>query len=375
MRHLNTRLLNLLPQALQSQAQEYLQTAVTEAEDANITRDTQKATESDNIKKRIGLLASIKSMTAILNQRIDMRRPDLKIEPWHIVCTDVISVDCEVEHLQHDLSHKIVVEGINYEVSLQDEQIGKQRHVRAESRADHSSGHGEIEILRVLRCYRYFHDTESNRFGLVFKFPSPSSQSREVVSLRQMLDSTTGWEHRPPLEAQFKLACDLVSSFLRYHKIAWLHKNVNSSNVVFFPHGNRPPLGFIDQPYIIDFNHSRPNEPMGFTERPREGANERDYQHPEYLQNHYRYRLSFEYYSLGFVLLEIGLWRSLASLTKDWRGGNDEIGRRVLHEKMFMLKHRVGSKYHDVVRRCLTGDFGMQEQDEHSEVYRRVIRS
>jgi len=187
LRHLNTRLLNLLPQALQSQAQEYLQTAVTEAEDANITRDTQKATESDNIKKRIGLLASIKSMTAILNQRIDMRRPDLKIKPWHIVCTDVISVDCEVEHLQHDPSHKIVVEGINYEVSLQDEQIGKQRHVRAESRADHSSGHGEIEILRVLRRYRYFHDSEINRFGHVFNFPSPSPQIREVVSLRQRM--------------------------------------------------------------------------------------------------------------------------------------------------------------------------------------------
>jgi len=340
-RHLNTRLLNLLPQALQSQAQEYLQTAVTEAEDANITRDTQKATESDNIKKRIGLLASIKSMTAILNQRIDMRRPDLKIKPWHIVCTDVISVDCEVEHLQHDPSHKIVVEGINYEVSLQDEQIGKQRHVRAESRADHSSGHGEIEILRVLRRYRYFHDSEINRFGHVFNFPS------RVPKFERLFRCVKGW----------------------------LHKNVNSSNVVFFPHGNRPPLGFIDQPYIIGFNHSRPNEPMGFTERPREGANERDYQHPEYLQNHYRYRLSFEYYNLGFVLLVIGLWRSLASLTKDWRGGYDEFGWRVLHEKIFMLKHRVGSKYHDAVRRCLTGDFGMQEQDEDSDVYRTAIRS
>lgn len=382
-RHLNTRLLNLLPQVLQVQAQEYLQTAMIQTDDANIVRDTQQALESDNREEQIGLLASIKSMTAILDQRIDIRRPDLEIEPWNIVCTDVISIDCEVGHLQNDPSHKVIVEWINYEVSLQDEQIGKQRHIRAESRAELFSGHGEIENLRVLRCYKYFHDSENNRFGLVFDFPSSNSQQpceEVVIPLRQMLESSTiGWEHQPPLEAQFKLACDLVLSFLAYHKIGWLHKNVNTSNVVFFPHGNKTPLDFIDQPYIIGFNHSRPDEPMGFTEGPREGdADERDYQHPEYLANHYRYRLSFEYYSLGLVLLEIGLWRSLASLTKDWKGsGNEEFKRRILNEKLFMLKHRMGSRYHDVVRRCLTGEFGvMPEQDEEdSDDCRRAMRS
>ena len=267
------------------------------------------------------------------------------------------------------------MEWINYEVSLQDEQIGKQRYVRTESRAELFSGHGEIETLHVLRCYKYLHDREYNRFGLVFDIPSSTYQPCEVVSLRQILDSTTGWEHRPALETQFKLACDLVSSFLGYHKIGWLHRNVNSCNLVFFPHRDRTPLDFIDQLYIIGFNHSRPDEPMGFTQGPREGADERDYQHPQYLQNHYRYRLSFEYYSLGLVLLEIGLWRSLASLTRDWKDGGDEFRMRILNEKLFMLKHRMGSIYHDAVRRCLTGEFGVREQDEESDSYRKAMRS
>lgn len=371
-RHLNTRLLKMLSQVLQYQAQGYLETAMMETDDVELVGNTLKG---DNNETRIGLLASIKSMTAILNERLDIRRPDLETGPWNIVCTNTISVDCEVGYLRPNPVHKIIVEWINYEVSLQDERIGKQRHVRAESTAELFSGHGNIESLRVLRCHKYFHDSDNNRFGLVFDYPSPTSQSCEVVSLRQMLDSTTGREQRPNLEAQFKLAGDLVSSFLGYHKIGWLHRNVNSSNVIFFPHGNRNPLEFIDQPYIIGFNHSRPDEPIGFTEGPRDGADERDYQHPEYLQNHYRYRLSFEYYSLGLVLLEIGLWRSIASLTKNWKGTNEELRSLIMNDRLFMLKYRMGSIYHNVVRRCLSGEFGIQEQDVDSDVYRRAMRS
>ena len=372
-RHLNTRLLRTLPRRLQSQVQVYLQTALLDTS-AELIKGSEFVFGSDKDRKLVRLLASIKSMTTILDRRTAIKRPDLEIETWKIVSKQHISTDCEIAHLKTDSSYRLIVEWINYEISLQEERVGEQRHARAESRAELFSGHGEIEKLRVLRCFKYCHDSENDRFGLVFEFPTWASRPCEVVSLRQMLDSTTGWEHYPPLDAQFKLACDLVSSFLGYHQIGWLHRNINSSNIVFFPRSRKDALDVMHEPFIIGFNHSRPDEPLGFTDGPREDDDERDYHHPEYLVNHYRYRLLFEYYSLGLVLLEIGLWKSLSSLTKGWRVGNEEFKRRIRDERLFMLKHRMGNKYHEAVRRCLTSDFGTQGGEDESDSYKNALR-
>lgn len=240
------------------------------------------------------------------------------------------------------------MEWIYYQVSLQDERIGQQRHVRAQSRAELFSEPGEIEKLRVLRCFKYCHDSENDRFGLAFNFPPGAPSPCEPVSLRQVLDATTGWEHRPSLDAQFTLARDLVSSFLGYHRIGWLHRNVSSSNVVFFPARRQNALTVLHDPFIIGFNHSRPDEPLGFTDGPREDGDDRDYHHPTYLARQTRYCQAFEYYSLGLVLMEVGLWKSLSDLTKGWKGGDSELfRRRILSERLFMLKHRMGTQYHE----------------------------
>lgn len=49
---------------------------------------------------------------------------------------------------------------------------------------------------------------------------------------------------------------------------------------------------------------------MWHTDGPISGAIFQEYQHPEYLRTG-RYRAAYDYYSLGLVLLEIGVWMSL----------------------------------------------------------------
>ena len=68
--------------------------------------------------------------------------------------------------------------------------------------------------------------------------------------------------------------------------------------------------------YLAGFNHSRPNIQTAFTEGPHKNPGEEKYQHPQYTngQSRQRFKEGYDYYSVGSVLLEIGLWKSLSDL-------------------------------------------------------------
>ena len=72
----------------------------------------------------------------------------------------------------------------------------------------------------------------------------------------------------------------------------------------------------LSRPYLIGFNHSRPNTKVAFTVGPLDNPGEEDYQHPQYaiygLKK--RFQPGYDYYSVGLVLLEMGLWASLGDL-------------------------------------------------------------
>lgn len=89
-----------------------------------------------------------------------------------------------------------------------------------------------------------------------------------------------------------------------------------------------------------------------------------DYQYPNYL----RYRLclcpEFDYYSLGIVLLEIGLWSSLRKMTADWEKDSvymdpspENLQKRLLTSKVPKLGPLLGANYRDAVKLCLEGAF------------------
>lgn len=95
------------------------------------------------------------------------------------------------------------------------------------------------------------------------------------------------------------------------------------------------------------------------------------YCHPKYKQNsHQNFCRQYDYYALGALLLEIGQWEALDSicnsqirsaLNKDVNlldtvtHGSD--GKTLLKR----LRYNAGDIYHDVVKTCLTGDFGVAE--------------
>jgi len=68
-----------------------------------------------------------------------------------------------------------------------------------------------------------------------------------------------------------------------------------------------------------------------------------------------RFRLEYDYYSLGLVLLEIGLWDSIARVKAR---SVSELREMLPDKRVPLLGHCVGTAFREAVAKCLRGDFG-----------------
>ena len=79
----------------------------------------------------------------------------------------------------------------------------------------------------------------------------------------------------------------------------------------------------------------------------------KEYQHPLYHQGH-RFIREFDFYSLGIVLLEIGLWTPLGTMTTRWKYVKlEELRLTLLSKRVPLLSHAMGSGYREAVEACL----------------------
>src|SRR3569833_1804053 len=267
--------------------------------------------------------------------------------------------------------------------------------------------------LRLLKCFKFFEEAGDNKAGysFVYEVPAASRPSVSAISpspgdctltthLEQLKTSTQlakdnpGMAHvsQPLLGDKFRLASMLASNLHAFHGIGWYHENYHSNNVVFFNASSQgasdrsggDPSSSLDktaikkttvinastsrillQPYTVGLNKSRPGGEAWHTQGPSLDTEFSDYQHPDYRQVTKRYRNGYDYYTLGIVLLEIGLWTPLqawarGSTAKTGPGTDD---RRTLNPYQFRdlllsryvprLAPRMGQSYHDVVKTLL----------------------
>lgn len=220
----------------------------------------------------------------------------------------------------------------------------------------------------VLPCEGFCH-LEQHAFGLVFRIPSQDPSSAHSVSSRilepmtliDIIRETQSRDKRPPLDDLFKLAWTLANSVATFHAAEWLHKNLCSFNVLFFPTSKKLVSDSISSPYISGFNFSRENSQNAFSIGPSTEKEASDYQHPEYIGNDnpgapVRFRQEFDYYSLGLILLEIGLWKPLKHLLRGRETMSPAAIRSFLLEKKTKeLGSYVGRRYQEAVEACLNG--------------------
>jgi serine/threonine protein kinase len=232
---------------------------------------------------------------------------------------------------------------------------------RVEALASLLNSDDHPEQLRILRCLGFIHDVSNDSqpaFGLVYGIPA--SANVKIRNLSEVISDTARITPRPTLEARLRLAYTLARSLSTFHKLGWLHKSISAYNVLLFNSPGSSSSAWLDSPYLVGFNHSRQKDPLAFTVGPTTNPAANRYHHPQYLrmqgQEQPQYRLEFDHFSLGLVLLEIGLWKPLETLTKDMKGKAPEARINLLcTSRVPLLGHQMGTAYERAVLACLKG--------------------
>ena len=198
----------------------------------------------------------------------------------------------------------------------------------------------------------------STRPGLIFENPSHVNRETPPTSLMDAIRKTP----KPSLITRVALAQKIAQCLLYLHAVNWLHKGLRSEEILFFP-SSQEELDFVS-PYVTGFEHSRRARFKEIsTEVPRVGKMEM-YRHPDIQVNGLgiSYRKTFDIYSLGIVLVEIGHWRPIESvmgvedtLEKDLKATSD-VQHRLLNSEPRLLEclhSETGDIYTGVVKTCV----------------------
>ena len=245
------------------------------------------------------------------------------------------------------------------------------------------------DVLRVPDCLGYFDDAEvtseiqdqrpkARRLGFVFQ--NPVNSSTNIVALQKLLKS----QPPPLLTKRVDLARAVSSCVHHLHSINWLHKGLRSDNVVFSAEQN---VVDFSKPFLSGFGYARPAYRDEFTEILSENPLHDMYRHPFThgrgpYEERQGFRRTFDFYSLGIVLMEIAVWDTIDRIVgiEDPRTANaavlSGIRSRLLDEKHFLddVGSNVGYRYQEVTRICLQGssEFGIGLCDDESDVVTAV---
>lgn len=241
--------------------------------------------------------------------------------------------------------------------------------------------------FRALICKGIYYDERRHTIGLVYSFPYGPLKSAlakdvkpRVLQLAEVLR-----KHGEPIDydqnkivsidERLHLAYNLANAVFEFHKIRWLHKNISSYNIIFFDidadgdtKSETPRKISLASPFLIGFSHSRPDEASMYSNK-LYSSDELLYafHHPNYggVDGKFTpYRTEYDYYSLGLVLLEIGLWWPLETIMSSM---DEELSRE---EKRLQIKSgyvpflagSVGEVYAEVVMICLSnGEAGLRQ--------------
>ncbi|KAH8881909.1 hypothetical protein GQ53DRAFT_847967 [Thozetella sp. PMI_491] len=234
-----------------------------------------------------------------------------------------------------------------------------------------------MAVLDSLGYFQY-EDQAHRLFGIISEFPSDSDHGRAPVSLNELL--TDGTKHKrlyglANLSQRIRIAQRLAITLLELHNAEWLHKDLNSWNIIFFYNGSAV-TPYFDAPYISGFEYARPDN-IGAISFNARSSPMSVYRHPSLLgpfssgEERPRFQRIHDIYSLGLLLLEIGLWKQVGDFCKSNTKSIDFANtlKRLAEQE---LPHRMGTIYRDVVLRCIDGH-GLcpsnpeQEELEHSE--------
>ncbi|KAG4438267.1 hypothetical protein IFR05_006249 [Cadophora sp. M221] len=247
----------------------------------------------------------------------------------------------------------------------------------------------------ILKSVSYIHQPEMYRFGVLFSIPR---QYEFPISTT----GTTALPHRPetlhsiisrgtpvpfnPEKKSFSPKCSLDSRFAVAHMIAksvfclhsydWVHESLRSENILMLSEKMKPissaSSSYLGRPFIIGFDASRSTDGI-FSIGQETVATERErfaqeiYSHPDrqgsQALGRIRYQMCHDKYSIGVILLKIGLWMPLEK-DKSMREIRDKtsatpyekviaVRKALIRLAQEKLSITMGRSYTKVVLECL----------------------
>jgi hypothetical protein len=246
--------------------------------------------------------------------------------------------------------------------------------------------------LRTLDCLGVIEEQDNQgstcRYGLLFKPPQPES--------RTLLSIINHDDFEFDLDERFSLSYQLTKSVLFLHLSGWLHKGLRSDNILCF--GNNCDRIAVNDPYIVGFEYSRQSGSSNQTEGVLDDLEFNLYRHPDVQglpeepvdndaktavrQTRPPYAQKYDVYSLGVILLEIGVLRSAYNMY-DQAQRQQEYGTHSAERFSTWLRDKevpklgriMGRTYRDVVLRCLSGNLADDaKMSPETALYMSVLR-
>lgn len=257
--------------------------------------------------------------------------------------------------------------------------------------------------LRTLTCYGVTNEYSSagaagewfiTDYNIVYKIDTPT-----FFSLRKLLNQGNSNKPGPKeqkvrgaktglsLGKRFTIAQTLASAVMCLHLADWLHKAIRSENILFFAESMADAGSTL--PYLVGFEYSRPDAPDERTEDIVDGDEYVYYRHPnahfvpvadlqQPLGGAGRYSKLYDIYSLGVILIELGLFKSTRSIVRSYTGSKAEVSgegiRKVLlDEGIADLRFYMGDVYANAARVCLDGFFDKFDKDDLPMAFSKYV--
>ncbi|TAQ88527.1 hypothetical protein B7494_g3143 [Chlorociboria aeruginascens] len=251
----------------------------------------------------------------------------------------------------------VIIEWVEYDREDPDARFNHIRRIDDLARMIHSASDRHPD-LHTIDCLGYTDDTSTSRYGLIYKAPQASSSTLNTLISSNDLRT-------PDLGDRFKLAHTLAVALWSLHSLDWLHKSVCSMNILFFPSAFSSPetkpttmaalIPDILNPCLLGFDASRPDDMSEMSVASNNTTVFDLHRHPDSLNGMSRkpYCKSFDIYSLGLVLLEIGLWKTLQTYHKSHYSVERFRDKVVIQNLVPNLSSKTGRLYKEVVECCL----------------------
>lgn len=262
----------------------------------------------------------------------------------------------------------VLIEWVDYDREDLDEKFVHLRRLDQLSRMMASATDRHPD-LHTIDCLGYTDDTANSRYGLVYKAPETPAAAvatttcGRATTLHALISSND--LKTPDLNERIRLAQTLAVALWSLHSLDWLHKSLCSNNILFFPSPKAEDttvatvlIPDISSPYLVGFDASRPDMDTDMSVASKNPSILDLHRHPKSLSGLSRrpYCKSYDVYSLGLVLLEIGLWKSLQTYYKPHYSAERWRDRVVLPVLVPGLGNRTGRVYREVVERCLSAE-------------------